>query len=266
MAEESIFLKVAQEAALEAGKAILRFSKEELHVTTKAHVNDLATQADLESERIIIEILKREFPHHSVLSEEKGEDAKSSEYKWVIDPIDGTTAFTFGFPFFAVSIGLLKDNQPVLGVIYVVGADDMYWAEKDQGAYVNGVQISVSKRSNPKQAALFISLGNNPDTRVERFEKRIKPFVQNSRFIYMIGAVATEVAFVTRGFGDCVISKTKVWDIAAGAAILAEAGGTITDWEGNEIDWTNQSIEWIASNGSIHNEILRIYHESTKTG
>src|SRR3989344_6796187 len=125
---DSRFLKVAKQAATEAGEIVKKYYQSELELHNKGHVNNFATQADLESEAKVIEILRASFPEHNIIAEESGRIDNGSEYTWAIDPIDGTIPFVDGLPFFGVSIAVLKDNKPFIGVINMVVAGELYWA------------------------------------------------------------------------------------------------------------------------------------------
>src|SRR3989344_9171304 len=153
---DSKFLEVAKEASIEAGKIVKKYSQTEHTFHNKGHFANFATQADLESEAKIIEIITKNFPEHNIIAEEGGGGDNNSQYTWAIDPIDGTIPFVSGFPVYSVSIGLLKNNQPFLGVINQVGTDELYWAEKGKGSFVNGQKISVSK--NDKLSDSLVAL------------------------------------------------------------------------------------------------------------
>ena len=155
------FLKIAKQAAIEAGKIIQKYSGRSLSLSLKNEdKSDFATKADLESEEKIVKILTKNFPTHNIIAEEKNKINKGSEYTWLIDPIDGTISYTHDLPFFAVLIGLLKDNQPILGVINDVYSKDLYYARKGQGAYLNGKTIQVSQEKYLDGAVLDMDFGH----------------------------------------------------------------------------------------------------------
>lgn len=140
------FLKVAKQAALEAGKVIQKYSGQAYQKNIKhKDVSDFSTDADLEAEEKIVGILTKNFPDHNIIAEESGKKNKGSKYTWVIDPLDGTLTFSLGIPYFTVSIGLLRDNKPFLGVIYNVSFENLYWAQSGKGSFLNGQKISVSQ-------------------------------------------------------------------------------------------------------------------------
>jgi len=157
---EEKFLKVAKQAALEAGKIISKYYGSKYQYNFKNEDNsDFATQADLESEEKVVEILTENFPDHSIIAEEKTRIEKQSEYRWAIDPLDGTFAFSIGVPYFCVSIGLIKNNKPILGVIYQPALNNLFYAQVGKGAYLNDKRIYASKRDKLDKCAVVLDFG-----------------------------------------------------------------------------------------------------------
>ncbi|OGE38340.1 hypothetical protein A3B45_00755 [Candidatus Daviesbacteria bacterium RIFCSPLOWO2_01_FULL_39_12] len=253
---EDKFLKVAKQAALEAGKIISKYSGKVHRKNIKfGDHSDFATEADLEAEKVIISILSKEFPEHNIVTEEQENIEKGSEYTWVVDPLDGTITFEHGIPFFSVSIGLLKNNQPYLGVIYRISTNDFFWAQKDKGAFLNDKSIKVSSGKSLEEAVVIVDLGHK-QKRPPKLDLYIKPMIYNAGYIYSFGSAVLTLAFVANGMIDAGISQAWIWDFAAAAIILTEAGGKITDFEGNEPDWSKERLNILASNGLIHDQIL----------
>lgn len=251
---ESKFLEIAKKAAIEGGKVVSKYRKQELHLKTKSHANDIVTQADVECEKIVLEIIKGTFPDHNIKAEESGEEIKDSEYTWAIDPIDGTLDFISGIPFYGVSIGLLRNNKPFAGAINMVGLNELYWAEKDCGAFMNGQEIQVSPRDKLSESYMFLDVGGKE--RQKRLDNRVIPFLNKVRSIFMAGSATAEMVFTARGFVDGFILKANIWDFAAGAIILTEAGGRITDYKGRDVDWSKPKMQVIGSNGLMHDQIV----------
>ncbi len=160
MSEYSEQLKVAAEAAKEAGKLLKELFDKVHTVREKSKFEGFVTEADLQSEKIILSKLKKEFPEYSVLSEEAGEERKNSNYLWLVDPLDGTTNFKIRNPFFNVSIGLAKGKQVVMGVIYSPILDELFYAIEGRGAYLNGKKISVSNTINLSSSVIGFSKSN----------------------------------------------------------------------------------------------------------
>lgn len=252
---DSKFLEIAKKAAIEGGKVVAKYRKQELHLKTKSHANDIVTQADVECEKVVLEIIKKAFPGHNIKAEESGTDLKDSEYTWAIDPIDGTLDFISGIPFYGVSVGLLKNNQPFVGAINMVGLNELYWAEKDCGAFMNGEEIQVSQRDNLSEAYMFLDVGGKE--RQKRLDNRVKPFMNKVRSIFMAGSATAEMVFTARGFVDGFILKANIWDFGAGAIILTEAGGKITDYKGEAVDWSKPKMQVIGTNGVMHDQVVK---------
>ena len=222
-------------ASEKASKILIRdFGEvEKLQVSNKGP-SDFVTNADLKAEKIIIEELKRAKPNYSILSEEKGIEKNKDNKTWIIDPIDGTINFLHGIPHFAISIALKDGNEIIAGLIYDPIKDEMFYAEKNNGAFFNNQRIRVSKKNNISEC-LFVTSGEiefNYDL----------PFRKS-------GSAALDLAYVAAGRYDGYFQKKlKIWDIAAGIIILKEAGGLI-----NEIDISNtKDINIIASNTDIN--------------
>lgn len=249
------FLEVAKQAALEAGKIISKYSGQNLEQSVKNQdTSDFATEADIEAEKVIVELIKKNFPDHNIIAEEKTRIANESEYTWVIDPLDGTISFAAGMPYFSVLIGLLKDKKPHLGVVYNVVENNLYTAIKGKGAHLNGKKLQVSKRKDLRGALIDMDFGHRLQ-RKAKFNNYIAPLLEKVAYIYSLGS-AVPITFVSKGILDGYIGQAWVWDYVAGVIIVMEAGGKVTDFEGNEPDWTKERVNIIVSNGLIHDQIL----------
>lgn len=255
---EDKFLKVAKQAALEAGELIQKYSGNFGEKSFKGgDKSNFATKADIEAERSIVEVLTTNFPNHNIIAEEGGSKDKKSEYTWVIDPVDGTFSFAHNFPYFSVSIGLIFENQPILGVIYHVSAKDLYYAQTNNGAYLNGKSIHVSEISNLEEGACGLDFGHKK-TRVGNLEQYVSPLIGKIGYPYSVGSAVSSQALVAKGILDGYVNQAWIWDFVAGAVIVREAGGKVTDFEGNEPDWSKDRLNIIASNGLIHDQILEV--------
>lgn len=250
------FLKIAKKAALEAGKIISQYygQKHELNYKNEDR-SDFATKADVEAEEKIVAILTKNFPSHNIIAEEKVRIDNKSPFTWAIDPIDGTVSFTSKMPFFAVSIGLLENNQPIIGVIYHVERNDLYWAQKGKGAYLNGTKISVSKTGKLEDAVIGLGIGSIGQ-RKNKLGEYFFPLLDQVRYIYMLGGGAVTMALLAKGSLDAIPNTAWIWDQAAAGIIITEAGGRVSDRYGNSVDWSADRAEFIASNGLIHDQIL----------
>jgi len=228
-------LNIMIKASEKASKILIRdFGEvEKLQVSNKGP-SDFVTNADLKTEKIILEELKRAKPNYSILSEEKGAETNKDSKTWIIDPIDGTINFLHGIPHFAISIALKDDNEIIAGLIYDPIKDEMFYAEKNNGAFFNNQRIRVSKKNNISEC-LFVTGGKIEFNYNFSFRKS--------------GSAALDLAYVAAGRYDGYFQKKlNIWDIAAGIVILKEAGGLI-----NEIDISKtKDINIIASNPDIN--------------
>lgn len=252
-------LKVAKEAALEAGKIIKKYYQTELELHDKGHYTNFATKADLESEQKIIEILTENFPDHNIIAEESGMVNKGSNYTWAIDPIDGTIPFVDGIPVFGVSIGILKDNKPFIGVINMVGTDELYFAMQGRGAFLNGKKIKVRKEEDLQKTTIALDLGHTE--RIYKLDNFFRPIVEKVRYVYLFGSAVATFCYIAKGFMDAYVIRANIWDIAAGVVLVEEAGGKTTDMEGKDVNYLDaDKPRIICSNGVVHDEILKVYN------
>ena len=233
-------LNVMIKAAEKASRALIRdFGEiEKLQVSIKGPTN-FVSNADLKAEKIIIEELKKARPDYSIISEEDGSESnRNKKNTWVIDPIDGTTNFLHGVPHFAISIALKSENEIVSGLIYDPIKDEMFYAEKDKGAFFNNQRIKVSKKKEIN-SCLFATGGKS--------KNEIDLPLRRS------GSAALDMAYVAAGRYDGYFQNDlNLWDIAAGIIILKEAGGMI-----NEIDLSqNKNIPIRASSMAINGKML----------
>ena len=228
-------LNIMIKASEKASKVLIRdFGEvEKLQVSNKGP-SDFVTNADIKAEKIIIEELKKAKPNYSILSEEKGIENNKDSKTWIIDPIDGTINFLHGIPHFAISIALKDDEEIIAGLIYDPIKDEMFYAEKNNGAFFNNQRIRVSKKNNISEC-LFVTGGKIETNYDFSFRKS--------------GSAALDLAYVAAGRYDGYFQKKlNIWDIAAGIIILKEAGGLI-----NQIDISNtKDINIIASNSDIN--------------
>jgi len=254
MGEWQVYLKSAIEAArLAGGYQRFRFSSP-LQVDMKGD-KDLVTEVDRESERLITERLLSSFPGHDILAEEGDYPANNSPFRWIIDPLDGTTNFAHGFPWFCVSIGLEHEGALVAAVIFNPIQDELFTASKGGGAFLNGRQLAVSGHSPLRDSLLGTGFpydcASDPANNFANFIA----FQKAARGIRRAGAAALDLAAVAAGRLDGFWElKLKPWDVAAGTLLVREAGGRVTCFEGGEYSLSGNRI--VASNGLIHDEML----------
>ena len=241
-----------------AGAAeIVRFFNRDFKVTNKEGINNPVTEADHASERAILAVIKNAFPDHHILSEEVGAINRDSDYKWIIDPIDGTINFAHGIPLNCVSIAIEYKGEIIMGAVYNPHMNEFYFAEKGKGATLNDQPIHVSAETQTLHACLvtgfpytYINMPNGP---LEIFERLIRKGVPVRR----LGSAAIDLCWVAAGrFDGFYEHKLEAWDSAAGYLIVEEAGGKVTDFDGNKFSVYQHRV--LATNGKIHDEMLEV--------
>ena len=248
------------EIAKEAGQVVREGYGKTHDIEFKTNESNLVTQIDKASEKKIIDYVKKEFSSHGILAEESGELKNTSEYLWVIDPLDGTTNFAHGLPIFSVSIGVQKNGITLTGVVYDVMQDIIYSAESGNGAYEDNRKISVSP-NDKLQRALLVSgfpynIAENPENAFERFIALTKA----SRGMRRLGSAAIDFCYVANGVFDGFWEVyLHPWDICAGKLILEEAGGIVTGFKGETIDIFSNKI--MASNKHIHDQMMEVINK-----
>lgn len=255
---DSKFLQVAKEAAIEAGKIVEGYYRSKLELQGKGHVANFATKADLESEAKVIEIITKSFPDHNILGEESGKVNNNSQYTWVIDPIDGTIPFVGGVSTFGVSVGLLKNDKPFVGVINMVAQKQMYWAEEGVGAFRDEDKISVLEEKRLENITIALEFGH--EGRQEKLERMFKPIVSKVRYAYVFGSAVKSLTSVAEGSVGACFLQAHPWDFAAGAILIKEAGGKVTNPQGGEPDYVANTFTLLCSNTLVHKDIVKIYN------
>ena len=251
------FLAAAREAALAAGKLLRDNWHKAKQVESKSSAIDLVTSVDRRSEEIIVEILHKHFPDHSILAEEKTRLAGKENYRWIIDPLDGTTNFVHTYPQFSVAIALECDGEIVLGLVFDPLRDERFHALKGEGAFLNSERVSTSKVAQLGNALLATGFPydckENPDYYLAFF----KVFMDSCHGIRRAGSAALDLCYVACGRLDGFWElKLHAWDTAAASLIVREAGGSVTDFAGKEFSiWGEQTL---ASNGRIHSEMVAL--------
>lgn len=249
-------IKISKEAGM-----LIRNAFGKTHsVEFKTNELNLVTETDKASEKLITDFIRKKYPSHGILAEEGCEmnPAKGgAEYLWVIDPLDGTTNFAHGLPIFSVSIGLKKNGETIAGVVYDVNRDVIYSAEKNSGSFENGRRINVSKNENLGHSMLVTgfpyNVKENPDKAYERFIE----FLKHARAIRRLGSAAIDFCYVASGVFDGFWEVSlHPWDVCAGKLIVEEAGGLVTDFDGNKIDIYSKRI--LATNNFVHQKMIEV--------
>jgi myo-inositol-1(or 4)-monophosphatase len=244
--------------AVQAGAAQLQhFFNGSFKVSNKEGINNLVTEADHAAEKAIIDVIRADYADHFILSEETGELKTDSEYKWIIDPIDGTVNFANGIPLCCVSIGIEKEGQMVMGAVYNPFMNEMFFAQRGFGASLNDKKISVSSKTEVIKSCLvtgfpytYLDAPNGP---IQVFEKLVRKGIPVRR----LGSAAIDLCWVAAGrFDGFYEHNLQAWDSAAGFLLVEEAGGKVTDFKGDYYSPYQPHI--IATNGKIHDELMKV--------
>jgi len=246
---------VASQAAREAGALLTKYVGRPRRVDTKKSAIDLVTEVDHAAENLIFRRLHRAFPDHGFQGEERPRQRGKGPYRWVVDPLDGTTNFVHGVPLFGVSIALACNNAVLAGVIFDPMRNELFSASRGQGSSLNGRRIRVSGTSRLGSGLLSTGFATSFRRHSQRYLRWLKTFELDSRAVRRIGSTALSLAYVASGRLDGFYEERLwPWDIAAGVLLVSESGGRVTNFSGGDPDL--ERGELIASNGRIHRSIL----------
>jgi myo-inositol-1(or 4)-monophosphatase len=256
VADSSETHKVALRAARAAARIHLKWLSR-TSVTRKTNPIDLVTEADQQAEASVIEILQRAFPTHAVLAEESGANAHTSEHRWIIDPLDGTTNFAHGYPQFCVSIAYEYRGKVRVAIILDAFKKECFVAQRGRGAHLNGKPIRVSLVPTLELSLLATGFPYDRRERRRYYLAFWEEFMMRVQGVRRTGSAALDLAYVacgrTDGFWEFGL---KPWDVAAGALIVEEAGGCVTNMDGSRLDLAGAQL--IASNGRLHEQIMGV--------
>jgi myo-inositol-1(or 4)-monophosphatase len=250
----------AIQTARDAGSILAGRFGHKIEISNKSEI-DLVTESDLASERLIIDRIKTYYPRHAILAEESGasgpvDGESGSDWRWIIDPLDGTTNYAHGYPCFCVSIALECQGRMELGVVYDPMRDEMFSAQRGQGAALNGRRLRVSPTATLARALLCTGFPYDVRERSE-FARHFASFIMAAQGVRRDGAAALDLAYVAAGRFDGFWEEgLKPWDVAAGALIIEEAGGRVSNYANEPLDIFKPPI--VASNGLIHEEMRRV--------
>ena len=250
-------LNFAINTARDAGQILLEKYGRKHQITKKGDIN-LVTEADLASEKLIIERIKSYYPKHSILAEESGNAVVmgDSTWKWIIDPLDGTTNFAHDYPCFCVTLALEHNGEIVIGVTFDPTRNELFAAEKGQGATLNNKPIRVSETENLGDSLIVTGFPYDFKQK-DDFARHLTDFLLNSRGVRRDGSAAIDMAYVACGRFDGFWEEgLNAWDVAAGVLLIEESGGSVTYYDGSKFSVYAPPI--CASNGLIHNEMLKI--------
>lgn len=245
-------------AALEAGKILKENFGGNYKVSSKDVVSNLVTEIDQRSEDKIFEIIKKDFPGHYILSEEAGALIQDSEYKWLIDPIDGTVNYAHSIPLTCVSIALEKNGEVIMGAVYNPMSGEFFFGEQNNGAFLNDVKISVSKAEDLKRSLLVTGFPYNSSSYKPDPVGVFKKFLMLDVPIRRLGSAALDLCWTACGrFEGFWEYNLNAWDVAAGYIILKEAGGMVTNFKGEKYSIYGHEI-LAANNPVIHKAMLNV--------
>lgn len=248
-------LKQALLAAQKAGDYLLKHFGRHHQESLKSN-REITISQDVGAEEIIIDLLRKKFPRHGFLREEGKNIKPQAEFTWIVDPLDGTTNYARGIELFSVLIGLAHQGKMVLGVTSLPSFRKVYWAQKDQGAYLNQQPISVSKNSDLSKSVILFSRGTKEKS-IKWLPQTIKNVSRKTRTLRAFGSQGVNAVFVASGKFEALINHhSKVTDYAAGAIILEEAGGKVTDFSGKR--WELKDGEFLGANDEIHSQLLAL--------
>jgi myo-inositol-1(or 4)-monophosphatase len=241
--------------AKKAGLLLLKDFKKVKEYSKRGHSKEIKTIYDKASEDLIKKLILAKYPEHSILSEETGHIEKDSRYLWIVDPLDGTGNFVNGNPLFSVSVAFMEDKKLKCGAIYFPITNELFFAEKGKGAFLNGKRIRVSNIDKLEKSYFVTCEGEERSKK--RKAKLYSRIVAKAVDIRKLGSGSLECAWVASGRAEAYLTfKVPPWDVAAGVLLVEEAGGKVSDFKGRE--WSLRICDFLASNSLIHEKILKI--------
>jgi myo-inositol-1(or 4)-monophosphatase len=251
-------LNFAIQTARDAGRVLAEKFGRALQVSNKGDI-DLVTEADIASERLIVERIRSYHPRHAILAEESGESARGdqpSEFKWIIDPLDGTTNYAHGYPCFCVSVALEQAGEIVVGVVYDPTREELFAAERGGGATLNGRRVRVSDVEEINAAMVCTGFPYDVRDRGD-FARHFRNFIMSAQAVRRDGSAALDLAYVAAGRFDGFWEEgLRPWDVAAGKLLVEEAGGRVSRYDGSKFRIYEPPI--LASNGLLHAAMTRV--------
>jgi myo-inositol-1(or 4)-monophosphatase len=240
----------------QAGDALMRhFRQDWALLKERGTAKEVATKYDKEVDTLIVEEIRRHYPRHSLLTEESGSLQGDPDWLWIVDSLDGTGNFANFNPLFSVCIALIHKSELLLGAVYAPAIDEFYFSEKGKGAYLNGMKIQVSGVSDLNQSyILYCEGGDKNKVRTGKLLHEVYPHVTDIR---KLGSAGLETAWVAAGKREAYYTtKIEPWDVAAGVLLIQEAGGRVSDFQGNP--WTPETSDLLFSNEKLHKSMLHL--------
>lgn len=250
-------LKVAEEAARAGGRVVAQYFRDGVSMRSKETYN-LVSDADVESEHAVVEVIRRYFPAHAVIGEESHEGRTDAEHVWIVDPLDGTNNFAHGSSHFAVSVAYYRSGEPQCGVVLNPVNDELYTAESGQGAFCNGERAKVGEQSQLDQVLVGVGFYYDRDKMMEATLAAMRDlFRRHIHGIRRFGTASIDLCYVGQGkFGAFFEYELSPWDFAAGRLFVQEAGGRVTTCTGGRLPLARTSI--LATNGRLHDAMLQV--------
>lgn len=249
--------ELAKQIAIEAGNLQHSFCGSELNTAIKSSTVDIVTEIDFAVQSTIVNRISSMFPDDGILAEEKYAKENISEWQWIIDPLDGTTNYSHGFPFYCVSIGLYKENKGHYGVIYLPCLNEIFETRRGQGTTLNGKLVSCSVVDEIDKAMVATGFPYDINPMAEDNVPEFKRFLMEAQAVRRIGSAAIALAYIACGRLDGLWEmKLRPWDMAAGVLMIQEAGGTVTGYNNEPFDMFSKKV--VASNGHIHQKMIDI--------
>ena len=246
--------ELIENLARKAGDTLMGYFRQDWALLKKrSSAKEAATKYDKKIDRLLVEEIERHYPRHSLLTEESGFLQGDPDWLWIVDSLDGTGDFANFNPFFSVCVALMHEGELLLGVTYAPAIDEFYFAEKGKGAYLNGVKIQVSDVSDLSQSYIFYCEGGDKDrARTGELLSKVYPRVTDIR---KLGSAGLETAWVAAGKGEAYFTtRIEPWDVAPGVLLVQEAGGKVSDFQGNP--WKPETGDLLFSNKKLHEKIL----------
>jgi myo-inositol-1(or 4)-monophosphatase len=248
--------ELIESLARKAGDTLMKhFRQDWALLKERSTAKQAITKYDKEVDRLIVEEIKRHYPRHSLLTEESGCLQGDPDWLWIVDSLDGTGDFANFNPFFSICLALMHQNELLLGAICAPAIDEFYFAEKGKGAHLNGVRIQVSDVSDLNHSYVFYCEGGDRNrARTGELLHKVYPHVTDIR---KLGSAGLETAWVAAGKGEAYFTTgIEPWDVAPGVLLVEEAGGRVSDFQGNR--WQPKTSDLLFSNGSLHDKILSL--------
>jgi len=271
MIETSFHIPITN-ALHRSSEVLLRYFGRVTNIRVKENLSSVVSEADIESEKVIIDLITKDFPDHNIISEESGYVYKGSSITWVVDPLDGTSNFVSGLPWFGILIAVMEDFVPIAAGAFLPIGRHLYYAEKSEKTRLNGRLIQVSDSQSPGDVLIAYSLDYCNDFKETLKETDILAnLVNNARNIRATNCLLDFCYTADGRLGAAVNHNEKIWDIAAPWLIVKQAGGIVTDTEGKELDFRvneknyKKDFPVIASNGHFHKKLISLINETSNS-